>query len=71
MHLESKENKMRELTNNEIQEVNGGPLPAIIAGLYASSSITTGGLATALGIGAGFGAIVGGIAAIYHNASEK
>ena len=24
---------MRELTNNEIQEVNGGPLPFIIAGL--------------------------------------
>ncbi|GAA69771.1 hypothetical protein I6F50_15100 [Pseudoalteromonas sp. NZS127_1] len=61
---------MRELTSNEIQEINGGPLPFIIAGLYASSSITAGGLATAIGIGAGFGAIVGGIAAVYHNAAE-
>lgn len=61
-------NQITELSFEEIQEVNGGnPLVAYAIGaLYSSSSITAGGLATAFGLGAGFGAVVGGIYAYYY-----
>lgn len=60
-------NSIQELTIDELEDVNGGFLPlAWAAGaMYSSSSITAGGLATALGIGAGVGAIIGGVAAVF------
>jgi hypothetical protein len=58
----------QELTINEIEQVNGGAVPLVawaVGALYSSSSITAGGLASALGVGAGIGAIVGGAAAVF------
>lgn len=61
-------NSIQELSINELEQVNGGAVPLValaVGALYSSSSITAGGMATALGIGAGVGAIVGGLAAVF------
>lgn len=55
---------MRKLNSQEITNVNGGFLPLLAVALYAPTSFTIGGITSAMAVGAGAGAIVGGITAI-------
>ena len=50
---------MRELTLQEVDDVNGGLVPALIfVGAYVASQVTWAGVATAVGFGLGVGAVV-------------
>ncbi|MFC4700914.1 hypothetical protein ACFO4O_12145 [Glaciecola siphonariae] len=58
---------MTELSVHETEMTSGGFLflaPVAMA-MFAPTTITAGGAATALGVGAGIGAIAGGFMAIY------
>ena len=56
---------MKELTIKDTTEVNGGMAFLLIPILFAETTVTAGGVATAMGIGVGAGAIIGGIMAIF------
>ena len=57
---------MKELTVQETKDVNGGAV-FLLPLLFAETTITAGGVASALGIGAGLGAIAGGLIAVFSD----
>ncbi len=57
---------MKELNENQIEEVSGG-LVFLAPLLFAPTTVSFGGVATAMGIGGGIGAIAGGLIAIYSD----
>ena len=58
---------MKTISDNELEQVNGGLLFLAAPLVYAFSGTTISGAATALGIGTGVGGIVGGLGAIYSD----
>jgi hypothetical protein len=58
---------MMELNNQQIEDTSGGFvfLAPIAMAMFTPTTITAGGVATALGIGAGVGAIAGGMMAVF------